>query len=88
MSEEIPANITSKAFWATSAGHSIDVLMVESWKPGVKRLHCCWLSPRPEFQMVYCETKYLPWRLRWQNLRYETWRRFQRLRQQLLPFHK
>jgi hypothetical protein len=48
----------SKADWAKWP--SVEILYIEEWKPGVKRVHCRDVRWEPQFYMVYCSDEFLP----------------------------
>lgn len=50
--------INAKADW--DKNKNLEILHIEDWKPGVKRLHCRDLSQQPEFWMVFCRDGHLP----------------------------
>lgn len=53
--------IPSKAYWDTAIARLLEILHVEHWKEGVKRLHVRNLSAAPpSFYLVYCKDEYLP----------------------------
>jgi hypothetical protein len=57
--EEIHYTVKSKADW--DKWRNAEILHVEDWKPGVKRLHVRdVIASPPTFYLIFCRDEFLP----------------------------
>ena len=76
-----PYIINRKSDW--DKNKNLEILYMEKWKRGVKRLHVRDIlsGPRPEFWLVYCQDQFLPisrlpvpmWQRVWLWMKQQIW---------------